>query len=288
MFNIAILILVFATYLVSASPNATAFCNTAPSGYYCDSGLTGFYRCSESTPQFQICPQGTNCACFDGPECQSVQTVGTGSPCDFIPALPKFPSAYVSTSTGYKFDSDHKCIRNKTISVTVFKSSNGDQRVDVKALGGYEFGSCYHHDQIAVSYYYIMTSSGSYQLYTYNKLKSSCSKTTATATVPPSQVPDGFRLLGATEFYGTPSGSVPAQSAANFYFRSGASYLPEPIVYEEITTSTPSQAIVTPLGSYRKESMNGATSIISTTIEKFQQVEPEDTFFNLPPSCVVA
>lgn len=71
----------------------TDFCSNGPPGMYCKNNLSGFYWCLESASQsaFFACPAGTQCNCFVGPNCQSVPTIGGGSPCGYVPNLPKYP-----------------------------------------------------------------------------------------------------------------------------------------------------------------------------------------------------
>jgi len=275
--KIAILILFMGVTAIAAQ-NATAFCESGPTGKYCAENGVGFYWCNGGVngAYYFSCPAGTVCLCFQGPECSSVPTVGNGSPCGYAPVDPSYPTNFIGA---IKTDSIlsiplGQIITNSTSSIYV-DGSNHRERIDTTASSYDNFDS--NPPRIShTQEYFFDNQNGTVTHYTYNVDASSCSAVLNSGGLPNTGVPSGYQFLRQE--------TIDGKHTNVYYFRNGGripGYETGLHDYLFVTRSSPTEPV-------HEQIYNGVfrdTTYANITWTSFQVSEPSATLFTLPSTC---
>eukprot|EP01114_Cavostelium_apophysatum_P017098 TRINITY_DN49_c0_g1_i1.p1 TRINITY_DN49_c0_g1~~TRINITY_DN49_c0_g1_i1.p1 ORF type:complete len:276 (-),score=64.66 TRINITY_DN49_c0_g1_i1:110-868(-) len=232
---------------------ASDFCANGPPGLYCNDDLSGYYWCTGAQSFNQPCPPGTQCNCFHGPECSSVETIGNGSPCGFVPVLPNYPNAFTAT-------------RETTTTITHPGGSQTSTTTQLYQFDRYS-GRLRIDTETETSSYTDLFTNG----YHYRIEGASCTTLSDYIAVG---VPNGYQLLESDATTGVDT----------YYYRNGGQNNGQSTIYGEIEVNSAKQ----PISEYYR--FNGGPSNPTSTVSEtawsnFVFGAPDGSVFAVPSNC---
>lgn len=263
---------------VALSQDAAQFCQNGPPGKYCTADLSGYYECTgQAAYRFQ-CPAGTECACFVGPSCSSVELVGSGSPCQLVETLPLFPILLSVALNSTVSDSDRLGTTTRSEYFQLYLDRLFGRFRDDKVTP--------NRTNILNSDYYYGNSSNNLH-YAFDATQGTC--TADYQPVPFFGIPNGYRFYNTSTYNG--------QAVNIYYFRAGGQNNGEDTTYAYyITTQPDSNGFVVPILNYGflNSPQRFASRRINNTYS-YPVVGPSEGFpsfpasyFNPPALCLIA
>jgi len=256
------------------SQSANDFCQAGPPGQYCNANGNGYYWCTANGNWLMNCAAGTSCLCFQGPECQTVLTVGSGSPCGWPPVSPKFRNSF-SGNQFIKFSQNvpvGRIFTNSSTSIYV----NGEidkERVDTISNTYTTFNT---ESNAHTKEYYFLNSDNTVTHYKFDVLASTCTSEVISGPLPNTRVPQGYQLL-RTE-------NVGGRDLDVYYYRNGGripAFEGGLTDFFYVTQNIPAM----PVFRNTTDSRWRNTQFTETTWTNFVNTKPAPSVFNLPAQC---
>jgi len=279
--NIVIIALLGLASSIYGQQNVTEFCNSAPPGLYCNSELTGYYWClanPSTSSAFFMCPAGTQCLCFDGPNCENVPTVGVYAPCGWPPIEPTFPAAYTSTQDVSIVVRAPVCTFTTEANRTIYVStSRAMVRVDTESS---ESNTCSADNSTVLANtleYYTLSNDSSVTHYTFDVINQSCTASSGPGPLPYLGVPANYQFLRSDTFSN--------QTVDVYYFMNGLR-IPQELygVVDYIYVTKTNPAI--PVFENRIDYAFRVNTVTNATTTSFTEGEPGLRIFELPMQCL--
>jgi len=237
---------------------------------YCAPDLSGFYWCTQTGSFLFQCPTGTVCKCFDGPACDQSQ----GSPCDFPPVLPTYPTEFTATRSiieNWFFPVETS--QTNTSQRIYYSFSHGAQRIDNSSVTIVSIDTQQQTSSAQASEYTIRLSSTQIAVFSYSN--GQCTGQVLDAAFPIWGVPNGYQQ-GNSSSQGTYwiykfGGRIPGHGfSINAWILTSSSTPTIPIRENFYSISI---------------SMEAVADSRSIAWNSFHSGTPNSSVFALPPSC---